>query len=40
MLRRGRVCGAAEKMLQWWADYLDSIVNESKVIVGNFGFAG
>jgi integrase len=27
------------KMLQWWADYLDSIVNESKVIVGNFGAA-
>jgi integrase len=25
------------KMLQWWADYVDSIVNESKVIVGNFG---
>jgi len=24
-------------MLQWWADYVDSIVNESKVIVGNFG---
>ena len=26
-----------QKMLQWWADYVDSIVNESKVIVGNFG---
>ena len=25
------------KMMQWWADYVDSIVNESKVIVGNFG---
>ncbi len=25
-----------KKMLQWWADYVDSIVNESKVIVGNF----
>ena len=24
-------------MLQWWADYVDGIVNESKVIVGNFG---
>ena len=24
------------KMLQWWADYIDSIVTESKVIVGNF----
>jgi integrase len=28
-----------KKMLQWWADYVDSIVNESKVIVGNFGRA-
>ena len=26
-----------KKMLQWWADYVDSIVTESKVIVGNFG---
>ena len=26
-----------KKMLQWWADYVDCIVNESKVIVGNFG---
>jgi integrase len=26
-----------KKMLQWWADYVESIVNESKVIVGNFG---
>jgi len=26
-----------KQMLQWWADYVDSIVNESKVIVGNFG---
>jgi integrase len=26
-----------KKMLQWWADYVDDIVNESKVIVGNFG---
>jgi integrase len=28
-----------KKMLQWWGDYVDSIVNESKVIVGNFGAA-
>ena len=28
-----------KKMLQWWADYVDSICNESKVIVGNFGGA-
>jgi integrase len=26
-----------KKMLQWWGDYVDSIVTESKVIVGNFG---
>jgi integrase len=25
------------KMLQWWADYVDSIVTESKVIMENFG---
>ena len=25
------------KMLQWWGDYVDGILNESKVIVGNFG---
>ena len=25
------------KMLQWWADYVDGLVNESKLIVGNFG---
>ncbi len=25
------------EMLQWWGDYVDGIVNESKVIVGNFG---
>jgi integrase len=28
-----------KKMLQWWADYVDAIVNESKVIVGSFGGA-
>jgi integrase len=28
-----------KKMLQWWADFVDSIENESKVIVGNFGGA-
>ncbi len=28
-----------KKMLQWWADYVDSICNESTVIVGNFGAA-
>lgn len=29
-----------KQMLQWWADYVDSLVNEAKVIVGNFGIAG
>ena len=28
-----------KKMLQWWADYVDSIATESKMIVGNFGAA-
>jgi integrase len=28
-----------KKMLQWWGDYVDSIVNESKVIMGHFGAA-
>ena len=26
-----------KKMLQWWADYVDGIVNEATLIVGNFG---
>lgn len=26
-----------KQMLQWWADYVDSIITESKVIFGNFG---
>jgi integrase len=26
-----------KKMLQWWADYVDGILNESKLVVGNFG---
>lgn len=29
-----------KKMLQWWGDYVDSVVTESKVIVGNFGDVG
>jgi integrase len=29
-----------KKMLQWWADHVDGIMNESKVIAGNFGRAG
>jgi integrase len=28
-----------KKMLQWWADYVDTIVSESKVLLGNFGVA-
>jgi integrase len=27
------------KMLQWWGDHVDSILNESKVVVGRFGVA-
>jgi integrase len=27
------------KMLQWWGDYVDSIVTENNVIMGNFGVA-
>ncbi len=26
-----------KRMLQWWADYVDGLVNESKVLTGNFG---
>lgn len=26
-----------KRMLQWWGDYVDSIENESNVLVGNFG---
>jgi integrase len=26
-----------KKMLQWWGDYVDSIVTESRAIVGDFG---
>jgi integrase len=26
-----------KKMLQWWADHVESIMSESKVLVGNFG---
>lgn len=25
------------EMLQWWADYVDSIMTETKVVIGNFG---
>lgn len=26
-----------KRMMHWWADYLDSLMSESKVLVGNFG---
>ncbi len=26
-----------KKMLQWWADYVDGILNGSNVVIGNFG---
>jgi len=29
-----------KKMLQWWSDYVDGLINESKVIEGNFARAG
>jgi hypothetical protein len=29
-----------KKMLPWWADCVDGIVNESRVIVGNSGGGG
>jgi len=25
-----------KEMLQWWADYVQDLLNESRVIVGNF----
>ena len=28
-----------KQMLQWWADYVEGIVSESKLIIGNFGTA-
>ncbi|TCK72466.1 tyrosine-type recombinase/integrase [Acidipila rosea] len=28
-----------KRMMQWWADHIDGIVTESKVLVGNFGNA-
>ena len=28
-----------KRMMQWWADYVDSLANDSKVIVGHFGVA-
>jgi len=34
---RAEYADQRRKMLQWWGDYVDGIVNESKVIVGHFG---
>jgi integrase len=34
---RAQYAEQRKKMLQWWANYVDSIITESKVIVGNFG---
>lgn len=28
-----------KRMMQWWADYVDSIVTESEVIIGSFSVA-
>jgi integrase len=33
---RAEYASERKKMLQWWADYVDSIVTEEKVIVGDF----
>jgi len=33
----GEYAAERKRMLQWRADYVDSIVNDSKVVVGNFG---
>lgn len=34
---RAQYAAERKRMLQWWADYLDSIAAESKVIFANFG---
>lgn len=36
-VHRCRVRRAVQEDVQWWSDYVDGIVNEPKVIVGNFG---
>lgn len=33
---RAQYANERKKMLQWWANYIDSIVTESRVIVGHF----
>jgi integrase len=33
---RAEYASERKRMLQWWADYVDSIVTEEKVIVGDF----
>lgn len=34
---RAQYAADRKRMLQWWADYVDSIITESKVVMGNFG---
>jgi integrase len=34
---RAEHAGERKRMLQWWADFLDALMNESTVLVGNFG---
>ena len=34
---RAQYADQRKKMLQWWADYVDSLATESKIIIGNFG---
>ena len=36
---RAEYLSERKRMMQWWADYLDSVTNGSKVIVGSFGAA-
>jgi integrase len=33
---RAEYAAERKKMLQWWADYTDGLMNESKVVIGNF----
>jgi integrase len=34
---RAQYAKQRKEMLQWWADYVDSVITEQKVINGNFG---
>jgi integrase len=34
---RAEYADQRKKMLQFWADYIDSLASERKVLIGNFG---